>query len=63
VTEDICQCVKCGRMHRRLGKPPWRNRSREILLKIQQKALMLDDAKLILDIGELAKILDERIAD
>jgi hypothetical protein len=21
--DDLCQCRECGRMHRRLGTPPW----------------------------------------
>lgn len=22
-TDDLCECPMCGRMHRRLGTPPW----------------------------------------
>lgn len=63
MTEDICQCPKCGRMHRLLGKPPWINRSRMILVRIRAAVRRMEDSKLLTDVDELANILDERIAD
>lgn len=63
MAEDICQCVKCGRMHRRLGKPPWRNRARELLIQMRAKLHPTEDRLMIVDIDELARILDERIAE
>lgn len=63
MTDDVCQCVKCGRMHRRLGKPPWINRSRVLILRISNAVKRLNDAGVDRDVADLAKILDERIAD
>ena len=29
---SICECVKCGRMHRRLGSPPWALTRNDLML-------------------------------
>ena len=66
---DLCQCSKCGRMHRLLGNPPWRERVSEIASRIRPticetygtNGMTVEGRILVEDFNELMRLLDVKL--